>query len=78
MSLKYYRCQQFLCKEENSAVLELRDTDNERAVERFGKTSNLVVRINDKKYVVFACPPPNYVNFKSFTPIKLSSKYLYT
>ena len=40
---QYYARQQFLRKEENSAVLELRDTDNERAVESFWKTSDLVV-----------------------------------
>ena len=43
MELKYYGHQKFLCKEENSAVLELRDTDKALAVERFLKTSNLVV-----------------------------------
>ena len=49
MILQYYARQQFLRKEENSAVLELRDTDNARAVEGFWKTSNLVVRIYDTK-----------------------------
>ena len=49
MSLKYYRRLPFLYKEENSDVLELRDTDNALAVERFLKTSNLVVCINDTK-----------------------------
>ena len=43
MSLKYYTRQQFLYKEENSAVLELRETDNALAVERFLKISNFPV-----------------------------------